>query len=228
MMPSLVIALDTLIQTRYPGVLLGVGIIRDLAETPKRRILEGEIASTSQWLRQNFSLEKLKDEPNCRAYRDFYWKMNTDPTKQRPAAEALARRILHGESLPRINPIVDAYNLASLKTLIAIGAYDLANTGRALTLRFSREGELFEPIGGKSEVLRAGRIVLADENRIMHVYPYRDSKLTSVSESTLNVLILSAGVPGLLGDRVLEAARLACENIVRICGGRIEDLRVLG
>ena len=33
------------------------------------------------------SLEQVKDIPILRAYRDFYWKVGTDPTKTRPAGE---------------------------------------------------------------------------------------------------------------------------------------------
>ncbi len=63
-------------------------------------------------------LEGLKDEPIFRTYRDFFWTMGVDPTKVRPAAEALIRRILVGRSMPRINTVVDAYNLASMTTHI--------------------------------------------------------------------------------------------------------------
>jgi len=219
--------IDPAIQTRHPGLLLGAGILRDLRTTPDSRLLQEEIQTTTQWLRDTYTLEKLKDEPNSRAYRDFYWRLGIDPTKQRPAAEALARRLLRGESLPRINPVVDAYNCASLRTLIAIGAYDLARIEGGLVLRLSREGERFEPIGGKSESLKAGQIVLADDVKVVHLYPYRDSKLSAVSETSVNVLFLSAGVPKIFRDRILEAVRMACEGVMRGCGGRLEGLRVV-
>ena len=54
-------------------------------------------------MRKNYSLDGLKDEENIRAYRDFFWKLGIDPTKIRPAAEALIRRILGGKEIPRIN-----------------------------------------------------------------------------------------------------------------------------
>lgn len=219
--------IDPTIQTRHPGLILGAGIVNDLEATPNTRLLEEEIHSTTEWLRSHFTLEKLKDEPNSRAYRDFYWRLGIDPTKQRPAAEALARRLLRGESLPRINAIVDAYNCASLRTLIAIGAYDLGRNTGELVLRLSREGEEFEPIGGKSEALKAGQIVLADDAKVVHLYPYRDSKQSAVSKDSANVLFLSAGVPKIFRDRVLEAARMACEGVMRVCGGRLEGLRVV-
>lgn len=221
------IQIDPAIQTRHPGLILGAGIIKNLGASPKRELLEQEIHSTTEWLREEYSLDKLKDEPNSRAYRDFYWRLGIDPTKQRPAAEALARRLLRGESLPQINPVVDAYNCTSLRSLIAIGAYDLTRIGEVLVLRSSREGEEFEPIGGKSETLKARQIVLADDTKIVHLYPYRDSKLSAVSGASEDVLILSAGVPKIVRDKVLGAARMACEGVMLICGGSLEGLRLV-
>ncbi len=219
--------IDPELQRRHPGIIIGAGIIRSKGANPNTQLLEQEIRATTEWLRATYSLDRLKDEANSRAYRDFYWRLGIDPTKQRPAAEALARRLLRGESLPRVNGVVDAYNCASLRSLIAIGAYDLERVTGGLSLRLSREGEGFEPIGGKSLALQAGLIVLADESFVMHLYPYRDSKLTAVSATSKNVLILSAGVPKILRDKVLGAARLACEGVARVCGGHLEGLRLV-
>lgn len=72
-------------------------------------------------LRKDYTLEALKDNPLIRCYRDFYWRIGIDPTKQRPSAEALLRRVLAGKDLPSINNVVDSYNLASIITLIPYG-----------------------------------------------------------------------------------------------------------
>ena len=63
--------------------------------------------------RRTHALETLKDEPRLRAYRDFFWRVGVDPTKVRPAAEALLRRVIQGKPFPRVNTLVDAYNRAS-------------------------------------------------------------------------------------------------------------------
>src|SRR5213594_3960082 len=44
--------------------------------------------------RRTYAPETLKDEPRLRAYRDFFWRVGVDPTKVRPAAEALLRRVI--------------------------------------------------------------------------------------------------------------------------------------
>lgn len=91
--------------------------------------------------RLRLSKEGLKDHPVVRAFRDFYWRIGIDPTKTRPASEALARRLLGGQGIPKINSLVDAGNLASVETMIPIGVYDFDKVMGGLTLRFAREGE---------------------------------------------------------------------------------------
>lgn len=76
-------------------------------------------------VKTKYDVETLKDEPTVRAYRDLYWRLGIDPTKTRPSGESLLRRVLHGNELPNTSTVVDAYNLASMKTIIPISGFDL-------------------------------------------------------------------------------------------------------
>jgi len=166
----------------------------------------------------NLDLTSLKEHPVVRAYRDFYWRLGIDPTKQRPSSESLVRRLLLRGGLPSINNVVDAGNLASAETLIAIGLYDLARVRGVPRLRWAREGELFVDITGREVVLTAKSVVLADELGVMHVYPFRDANRTKVTGSTNHVLALACGVPG-IGPELLEGALRRVVELVRRLGG---------
>lgn len=155
-----------------------------------------------------YTLENLKDNPVVRAYRDFYWSIGIDPTKQRPASEALVRRILSGSGLPSINNVVDAGNLASAETLIPIGLYDLDKLVGKLLLRFARPGERFIDVTGKVKRLDPSSIVLADEQGLVHVFPHRDSTRTMITWETKRVLIMGCGVPGVPRELVDHATSL--------------------
>ncbi|MDA4134508.1 MAG: phenylalanine--tRNA ligase beta subunit-related protein [Thaumarchaeota archaeon] len=168
------------------------------------------------------SLDEVKNQPIFRAYRDFFWRVGIDPTKLRPAGEALTRRILAGRDLPRINTLVDAYNLVSVETSIAIAAFDAAKvTEGELVMRKSVVGEPFHGIGMASpDSLSGSEIVIEDirSGKLIAVYPYRDSDETKVNERTEGVLFMMCGVPG-IDDRALEAAsRLTREYVGRFCG----------
>jgi DNA/RNA-binding domain of Phe-tRNA-synthetase-like protein len=168
--------------------------------------------------RRTPSLDAVKDQPIFRAYRDFFWRVGIDPTKIRPAGEALTRKILGGRDLPTINTIVDAYNLASVETSVAIAAFDLATIGDSLLMRKAIPGEPFYGIGMDSpDSLTGAEVVIQDKGRLIAVYPYRDSDDSKITEKTNGVLFLMCGVPG-IDDATLESARVLTKDYVgRFC-----------
>lgn len=169
------------------------------------------------------SLDQVKDQPIFRAYRDFFWRVGVDPTKIRPAGEALTRRILAGNDLPRINTVVDAYNMASVESSIAIAAFDLRKVNEAsLFMRRARVGEAFRGIGMESQDSLSGvEIVIEDQSypRLIAVYPYRDSDETKVEDSTSDVLFMMCGVPGIDEQSLERAMELTKDYVGRFCSG---------
>lgn len=179
-------------------------------EAKKREVVEETRARRK-------ALSELRDEPLFRAYRDFYWKVGIDPTKTRPAGEALTRRVLGGKAVPTINTLVDVYNLVSLTTSVAIAAFDSAHVRPSrLTMRRARAGESFLGIGMDHPMaLRGHEVVIDDEDHhdLIAIYPYRDAEKSKIRESTSAALLLMCGVPG-IGDEVLEDACLRCRELL--------------
>ena len=169
--------------------------------------LEAETERLLKELGERYTLEGLRGDPVVRAYRDFYWRIGIDPTKTRPASEALVRRGLRGR-WPRINPVVDAGNIASARYMVPIGLYDAERFQPPAVLRLSRGGERFHPIGGGEEELPPGVPILVDSRGVvMHLFPHRDSVETMVRPETRCILVLAAGVPGVEPERLRAAVR---------------------
>lgn len=170
--------------------------------------------------KERWTIEGIREHPNLRAYRDFFWRIGIDPTKVRPSAEALIRRILHGNPLPKINTLVDAYNLASIETAISLAAFDEDRLKGQLLMRMARVGESFLGIGMSHPIsLRGGEIIITDSERLIAIYPYRDAEHSKVTKRTTKVLILVCGVPGISGELLEAAGQLAVDYIKRFCGG---------
>lgn len=187
---------------------MGVGVVTNINNRVNNPKLDDIMSNVISWVRSTMSIESLKNDEIIRLYRNFYWRLDIDPTKQRPAQEALIRRVLRGEELPRINPMVDIGNIISIKYKVPVGLYDLRKIGQVnyIVLRRAADGELFTPLGSPKMTLTRNQIVLAtDDGKILHVYPYRDSELTKVDEFTTNVLIVVAGVKGVSDELLLSA-----------------------
>ncbi|MDD1723779.1 MAG: hypothetical protein LUQ07_01470 [Methanospirillum sp.] len=198
------------ILTSFPGLSVAEGDIGPLAieeKNPRLEILKSEIITA---IRERYTLEQVKNEPLFRAYRDFFWSVGIDPTKTRPASEALVRRILAGKMLPSINTAVDAYNLASIRTGVPIGAFDAGLLQGNLTMRFAQDGEEFLGIGmQKPHILHKNQVILTDEREIIAVYPYRDSDSTKITGATKTIHIVACGVPNVTRETVVTAYELS-------------------
>ncbi|BEP17404.1 hypothetical protein PYJP_07560 [Pyrofollis japonicus] len=176
--------------------------------------LRGEEEALMNYLRSRYRLEELKDDPIVRAYRDFYWRIGIDPTKTRPSSEALVRRALRG-SWPRINPVVDAGNIASAKFMVPVGLYDLDSFVPPARIVLARGDEVFEPIGGRKETVRENAPIMIDKRGVvMHLYPHRDSRITMIRNSTRRILIVAAGVPRVNTERLVATV----EEVKRLLG----------
>jgi DNA/RNA-binding domain of Phe-tRNA-synthetase-like protein len=88
-----------------------------------------------------------------------------------------------GESLPRINSLVDVANAMSVQLQVPVGLYDLDKVkGEELVIRLGAEGESYAGIG-KEKVNVAGRICVADaEGPIGN--PSADSARTMITTDT--------------------------------------------
>jgi DNA/RNA-binding domain of Phe-tRNA-synthetase-like protein len=121
--------------------------------------------------------------------RTMYKRLGIDPTKIRPSSESLLRRVRKGESLPRINSLVDICNWCSLETQLPYGLYDLDHVdGTNITVRVGREGEGYEGIR-KDRVNVEGRITLADAAGPFG-NPTSDSARTAVTVEATRVMFV--------------------------------------
>ena len=206
--------------TSFPGICVVEGDIRSVRITKENIGLEALKKEIIREIRSRYSLEQVKDEPLFRAYRDFFWSVGVDPTKTRPASEALVRRILSGGKLPIINTAVDAYNLASARSGIPIAAFDADMLTGNLTMRFPGKGELFLGIGmEKSVVLLEKQIIVTDPENIIAIYPYRDSDATKVTMDTKNIRVLMCGVPRVERENLVEAYEVCAGYLKEYAGG---------
>ena len=159
-------------------------------------------------IKNKYELENLKNIPTIRANRDFFWKIGIDPTKKRPSAEALIRRILNGKEIPQINLFVDLYNLMSIKYEISIAGFDWDKINGNILMRFAKNGEQFLGIGMKKPIILQGKeIILTDDSSILAIYPYRDSDHSKLTENTKKIILLTCGVPNYPKDRIIEATK---------------------
>lgn len=187
--------------------------------------LTAEIERVSADFRERFGGGRSAEVPGAADARTLYKALGIDPTKTRPSNEALLRRVLKGESLYRINTLVDALNLCSLREQLPFGLYDLAQVRPPVVLRRGAPGESYEGIR-KGPVNVEARPVLADGVGPFG-NPTSDSARTSVTAATRDALVVlyaPAAFTRARMERVLDATR---DTLTRFCGGAEGERSVL-
>jgi len=204
---EVIVHIDPALATSFPGLSLLAFSVEGLdlrRGDPRVNAIVNQVVSE---VRGRYTLQGLKDVPIFKAYRNFYWRIGIDPTKMRPSSEALVRRVLAGRVFPRINPLVDLYNLASARTGVTMAAYDSERIQGRLSLSWARPGERFRGIGMEKEAILTGReVVLRDESSVLSIYPYRDSDHSKITIETVSAVVVACGVPG-IDYPLLVAAR---------------------
>lgn len=214
------IKVDSKVRLNFPDFEILSVIIKDLNVRGEDRRLEALKEDTIQKIRGKYNIESLRDIPSIRAYRNFFWRVGIDPTKNRPAAEALIRRVLLGNPLPKINTFVDSMNLASVLSEVAIASFDLRTVLGEPVIRYAARGETFQGIGMEKPILLEGKeIIIADGAGVIAIYPHRDSDRTKITENTRSALLIFCGVPGVDSNMLRDAMDRAINLITNFCGG---------
>ena len=117
-------------------------------------------ATVAEEARDRHDLESLAQDPTVGALRKLFKAAGTDPSRYRPSSEALLRRVLKGDELPAIGPLVDLNNCLSVRLAVPCCVMDETALAPPFELRAGRAGEAYESLRGPFEL--AGRPLLVD------------------------------------------------------------------
>jgi len=99
-------------------------------------------------VRGNLELETLSTHPTVAALRRLFRAAGCDPTRYRPSSEALLRRLLKGEGLPTINPLVDLNNCLSASLAVPCCVMAEEKLSPPFVFRVGKPGESYESLRG--------------------------------------------------------------------------------
>lgn len=177
-----------------PGF-VGAAVEADVVNSEYNTELWAEINALGEKYKAEYTTETVKTISGIEATRRVYRACGKDPSRYRPAAEALIRRMLQGKELYQIDTLVDLINLASIAFGYSIGGFDADKfVGDTLTLGIGREGEPYEGIG-RGMLNIAGLPVYRDAEGGVGT-PTSDNERTKIELSTRHVLVLVNGYDG--------------------------------
>lgn len=174
---------------------VGACVEADVVNTPYNSELWQEIEALGNRYRHELTTESLKEMTSIAATRRIYKACGKDPSRYRPASEALIRRVLQGKELYQRDTLVDLVNLASIAFGYSIGGFDADKfVGDTLTLGIGREDEPYEGIG-RGMINIHGLPVYRDAEGGVGT-PTSDHERTKMTIGTRHLVVLINGYDG--------------------------------
>jgi lysyl-tRNA synthetase class 2 len=217
--------IDPRIFQQYPHVMVGVLVAHDIDNTQLHQqhivnLLNKEINHT----KSRFNVDQLARVAYITSWQDAYKKFGSNPKKYPPSIENLLRRILKGQELSSINPLVDLYNTISLKYLIPAGGEDLDTLHGDIVLTFADNNE--KPVlllGAKiAEAPAVGEVIYKDEQgAFCRKWNWREADRTKLTAKTRNALLVLEALPPFTKAMLESALYELAENIKKYCGGTV-------
>jgi DNA/RNA-binding domain of Phe-tRNA-synthetase-like protein len=94
-----------------------------------------------------FNTEDINKISTIAAARQSYKSLGAEPSRYRPSAEALLRRIVSGKGLYSVNNVVNIINLISFRSGFSIGGYDPSSIKGDILLITGNAEDLYEGLG---------------------------------------------------------------------------------
>jgi DNA/RNA-binding domain of Phe-tRNA-synthetase-like protein len=203
------IIIDSELKQKCPG--FQIGVLQFEASPAIVPELDQKIQKIEEAIQKQYKLAEVLKIPNIAAAREGYKALGKDPSRYRLAVESLYRRIVKGNSLYRINNLVDLGNVLSLETMRSIAVLDQDQiVGDTITIRIGRD-ESYEGIGRGN--LNIENIPVYCDEVGPFGSPTSDTERTMITERTKNVLLFIISFNGY--NKILEDIELTKDLYTR-------------
>jgi len=167
--------------------------------TPSNENIKSLSNTIIETIQSELTIETVSQKSTIKATKEAYRKMGKDPSRYRPSAEALTRRVVNGKGLFWINNIVDILNLISLESGFSIGGYDVNKIKGEVAFGVGRIDEPYQAIG-RGE-LNIENLPLFRDEMGPFGSPTSDSLRTMVTDHTTKFLMV---IIDFSGDEMLN------------------------
>ena len=213
---------------KNPEVHFGIIVARGLKNTETSQADAAILEAQEAVLRERIPVAELKTHPDVARYRDALKKVEINPNKYMNSVEAMSKRVLKGNGLPKINALVDRCNAIALKEMVSLGAHDLKDIDADLSVRLTLEGDCFLPFGeSEFESVAPGELVFTSGQKIQtRQWLWRQSELGKITMDSSDIFFQLVGFEGDHLDNLTQAMRDVEALIEERFGGTYQTFMV--
>ena len=182
----------------FPAAAIGVVRVRGCDNAVREPRIEERLRQAEAGARARFAGAALAEEPRIACWRDAYRQFGASPKKSPSSIENLLRRVVKGESLRPINPLVDLYNAVSLEHVLPAGGEDLAAVRGDILL--CRAGDAEPPVlllgDGEARSPHAGEVIYRDDlSALCRRWNWKEADRTKLTAATRHALLVIEALP---------------------------------
>jgi DNA/RNA-binding domain of Phe-tRNA-synthetase-like protein len=171
-----------------------------------------------------YNLTVLPTLPRILAVRNMFKKLDFDPSRYRPASEALVRRVLQNKGLYYVNSAVDVNNYCSIKFLLPFGLYDFDQIQGDIVYRRAPEGSYVNIAG--NTISTDSKPFLTDQTGVFG-NPTSDARRTAVTLSTNNLLAVVYADEEVTDAALANLLEFTAEKLVRYNNGTVLNQNII-
>jgi DNA/RNA-binding domain of Phe-tRNA-synthetase-like protein len=226
------LSIDPEIFATFPGLLLGVVVVRDIDNqgSPENApevaaLFRAEEARVRGELASGVGTGTLSEHPRIAPWREAYRKFGVTPKRATSSIENLLRRVLRGEEMRPIHPLVDLYNVISLRHLLPAGGEDLGRIEGDVRLGFAAADEPAVLLLGEAEARppHPGEVRYRDAaGTLCRRFNWKEADRTKLTAATTGALLVLEALPPAAIDDLEGALADLVALVSRFCGGRVE------
>lgn len=215
--------IDPLIFQQFSVSRVGLIIAKNIDNTQKHEETLEMLRNSEKEVKMNMSLEKLDSEDRILAWRTIFEKFGANPQKHYCSCEALIRRVVGGQEIPDINPLVNVYNAISLQYVIPFGGEDLDTVCGDIHLTVATGEEPFYAIGQtKLKHPSKGEVVYKDQAGVTcRKWNWRECNRTKFTEQSKNVVIVIEGIESITDEEWEKIVGETSSSIQNYLGGDV-------
>jgi len=200
-------------KSAYPEAHAGVLVMRAVSNPAHDPALESRKAALEEQLRSQFSDQDratIASHPILRAYGEYYRQFK----KTYHIQLQLESIVLKGKSIPSVATLVEAMFMAEMKDLLLTAGHDLDVLHLPLTLDVATGTERYNLLRGEEQVLKAGDMMISDQNGVISSILYGPDQRTQITPVTQNVIFNVYAPPGIDEQTVIGHLQGIKENVM--------------
>jgi DNA/RNA-binding domain of Phe-tRNA-synthetase-like protein len=197
----------------YPEAHAGVLVMRVVSNPAHDSALEDRKAALEEGLRSQFSGQDrgtIASHPILQAYGEYYRQFK----KTYHIQLQLESIVLKGKSIPSVAALVEAMFMAEMKDLLLTAGHDLDVLHLPLTLDVATGTERYTLLRGEEQVLKAGDMMISDQNGVISSIVYGPDQRTQINPDTHNVIFTVYAPPGIDEQNVAQHLQGIKDNVM--------------